>query len=284
MDEAPWIVSAGGMHPVVEDLQRNLQKNVDLALVRTRASHLAFYEHLPDDVLRGSIERTVRAVMADLEADTNSVFPGGLAALGAQRTHYSSAQGDMLEAVRIGFDVVGEHVHEAFHDQYEIRLWWETRYRQLFCAGAVALSYTLLVARERLLDERTEELRRVQLPIVPLSDGILLVPLVGTIDAQRGADLKERVLAAVAQHSAHAVLLDITGVPSIDEAAAQQLLDAARAIALLGSRASFVGIGPNLARQIVASGFDLGKTPTFGTLEDGLVHALFALGKRIADV
>ena len=117
---------------------------------------------------------------------------------------------------------------------------------------------------------------------MPLSDGILLVPLVGSIDPQRGADLTERVLTAVIRHAAHAVLLDITGVPSIDAAAAQQLLDAARAIALLGSRVSFVGIGPTLARQIVDSGLDLGATPTFATLEDGLVHALRVLGKRIS--
>lgn len=269
------------MQQVVEDLQRNLQKNVDLALVRTRASNLPFYQHLSDDVLRGSIERTVRAVMADLLAGSNAVFPGGLAALGAQRTHYASAQADMLEAVRIGFDVVGEHIHEAFHTEYEIRLWWETRYRELFCAGAVALSFTLLSARERLLEERTATLRRVQVPIVPLSEGILLVPLVGEIDTERGASLKERVLHGVQQHEAFAVLLDLTAVPRIDEAAAQQLLDAARAIALLGSQASFVGIAPALAHQIVVAGLELGRTPTFGTLEDGLTHALRRLGKHI---
>lgn len=269
------------MKLVVEDLQRNLSVNVDAAFQRTRQANLPFYAHVTDEQLRGSIERTIRAVMADLHADTNAVFPGGLAALGAQRTHHASVQGDMLHAVEIGFDVVGSHIHAAFHDDMSARLWWEGRYRQLFCAGAVALSFTLLQARERLLEERTQMLRSAQVPIVPLSDGILLVPLVGALDTERGADLKERVLAAVASHEAYAVLVDVTAVPQIDHAAAEQLLEMARAVALLGSAASFVGIGPHLARQIVEAGLDLGRTPTFATLEDGLTHALRRLGKRI---
>lgn len=272
------------MKQVVDDLQQNLASNVEAAFLRTRRENMEFYTQVPDDMLRGSIERTIRAVMADLLAGSNAIFPGGLAALGAQRTHYASVQGDMLKAVEIGFDVVGEHIHRAFHQDYEARLWWETRYRQLFCAGAVALSATLLQARERLLEERTEMLRQAQVPIVPLSDGILLVPLVGALDTSRGADMKERILAAVSTHEAHAVLVDVTAVPRIDEAASEQLLETARAVALLGSLASFVGIGPHLARQIVEAGLDLGNTPTFATLEDGLEHTLRRLGKRIVEV
>ena len=269
------------MKQVVDDLQQNLALNVEAAFQRTRRANLPFYTHVSDEQLRGSIERTIRAVMADLHADTTAVFPGGLAALGAQRTHYASVQADMLQAVEIGFDVVGAHIHSVFHDDMNARLWWETRYRQLLCAGAVALSFTLLQARERLLEERTELLRKAQVPIVPLSDGILLVPLVGALDTDRGADLEERVLHAVAAHQAQAVLVDVTAVPHIDHAASEQLLAMARAVALLGTAASFVGIGPHLARQIVEAGLDLGRTPTFATLEDGLTHALRRLGKRI---
>lgn len=271
------------MKAVVDDLQAHLSQNTESAFQRTRRANLELYAHVPDEHLRISIERTIRAVMADLLAGSNTVFPGGLAALGAQRTHYSSAQGDMLRAVEFGFDVVGEHIHRAFHADAGARLWWETRYRQLFCAGAVALSSTLLQARELLLEERNEMLRRAQVPIVPLSDGILLVPLVGSLDAHRGTDLQERVLAGVVTHEARAVLVDVTAVPELDQAASAQLLEMARAVALLGSRAALVGISPRLARQIVEAGLDLGGTPTFASLEDGLTHALRGLGKRIVD-
>lgn len=132
---------------------------------------------------------------------------------------------------------------------------------------------------------REEELRGVieemSTPVLPVHEGILVVPLVGRLDAARGAQLMEVLLRGVQQHRAIAALIDITGVAVLDAEVAGHLVQATRAAALLGTSCVLVGASPAVARTLVELGIDFGDLPTERDLAAGITYALARQGKAI---
>jgi anti-anti-sigma factor len=122
--------------------------------------------------------------------------------------------------------------------------------------------------------ELLERIRQVSTPIAPVVEGILVVPLVGTVDAERTALMTERLLQAVSQARAQVVILDITGVPVFDAEAAQLIVRLAQSVRLLGAELLLVGVGPTTARTIVELAIDLSGLRALGSLQDGLALAL----------
>ncbi len=127
------------------------------------------------------------------------------------------------------------------------------------------------------LDEKTELLeviRAVSTPIVPIHDGILVVPLIGVLDEERATLLTERVLRTIVTTSSQVVLLDLSGVPVFDERAAELLVRTGRAVRLLGAELIIVGLSSAIARTIVELDLDLAGITTLSTLQAGLSLAL----------
>lgn len=115
-----------------------------------------------------------------------------------------------------------------------------------------------------------ELVRQLSTPLLPIAEGVLVAPLVGQMDAGRGEHFIEVLLEGIQQHAAKVVLIDVTGVPSIDASVAEQLLRAARAARLLGTRTALVGITPDVARTMVGLGFDATGLETFADLRAGM--------------
>ncbi|WP_437641617.1 PAS domain-containing protein [Sorangium sp. So ce854] len=134
------------------------------------------------------------------------------------------------------------------------------------------------IATQRQLLEVIQELST---PVIPVHDGILVVPLVGTIDSARGAQLLEALLQGIQRHQAETVIVDITGVPVLDADVAARLLQATRAAALLGATCVLVGASPDVARTLVAQGIDMGNLLTHRDLQAGIRYALARQGKAI---
>ena len=126
-----------------------------------------------------------------------------------------------------------------------------------------------------------EVVRELSTPVIPIHDGILVLPLVGTIDSTRAAQIMDSLLGAIQRDQASVVLLDVTGVPMVDTGVIDHLLRAIRAASLLGARAVLVGITPNVAQTMVQLGVDLGGVVTRGNLQAGIAHALALLGLQI---
>ncbi|WP_437608991.1 substrate-binding domain-containing protein [Sorangium sp. So ce834] len=129
-------------------------------------------------------------------------------------------------------------------------------------------------AIERALSETVRELG---CPLIPLLPGVLLVPLIGMIDAGRARQVLEKVSEGVSRHRALRVLLDLTGVPFVDAQVADTLGVTSRAAALLGARVYLVGVRPEIAMSLV--GVDLGVLATFSSLSAAL-RELAPAGKR----
>lgn len=119
-------------------------------------------------------------------------------------------------------------------------------------------------------DQLSETVRQLASPVLPLSDGVLVVPLIGAIDSERAQLLTRELLGAVERHKASHVLIDVTGVPVVDTQVARVLLDAASAVRLLGGTTALVGLRPELAQTIVGLGVDLSAVATYADLQAGL--------------
>ncbi|GAB4125359.1 MAG: hypothetical protein Fur005_40040 [Roseiflexaceae bacterium] len=123
-----------------------------------------------------------------------------------------------------------------------------------------------------------ETVRAIGSPVIPILQGVLLVPLVGAIDAARAQQIIERVLEGVNAEQAEIVLLDLTGVPLVDSHVASSLVQTARAVTLLGAEVLLVGIRPEIAQSIIGLGLDLQQIRTFSSL----AVALQSLRRRLS--
>jgi rsbT co-antagonist protein RsbR len=126
-----------------------------------------------------------------------------------------------------------------------------------------------------------EVVRELSTPVIPVHDGVLVLPLVGTIDSTRSAQIMDSLLSAVQRESASVVIVDVTGVPMVDSSVANHLLQAIAAASLLGARCVLVGISPVVAQTMVQLGIDLRGVATRGDLQAGIAHALRTLQLEI---
>lgn len=124
----------------------------------------------------------------------------------------------------------------------------------------------------------TATIRRLSTPVVEVWDEVLVMPLVGVVDSGRAQQMMEQVLDRIVERHARIVILDITGVPTVDTAVAEHLIRTTRAGRLVGARTVLVGIGPQVAQTLVRLGVSLGDVETFVDLRSGLESALAALG------
>ncbi|MEO7913336.1 MAG: cache domain-containing protein [Roseiflexaceae bacterium] len=123
-------------------------------------------------------------------------------------------------------------------------------------------------------DLLTATVRELASPVMPVMAGVVVMPLIGTIDTDRAALLVEALLTAIELHDAHIAIIDVTGVPIIDTQVAQMLLRAASAARLLGATPVLVGLRPELAQTIVGLGLDLRGIITRADLQSGVSYAL----------
>jgi PAS domain S-box-containing protein len=127
---------------------------------------------------------------------------------------------------------------------------------------------------EQVIAAQQAALRELSTPIIPLTDELVAMPLIGTIDSNRAQQVIETLLAGVASSRATTAILDITGVQIVDTQVANALLRAAQAVKLLGARVVLTGIRPEVAQTLVGLGLDLGGIITHATLQSGIAFAL----------
>ncbi|WP_026423886.1 STAS domain-containing protein [Actinokineospora inagensis] len=129
-------------------------------------------------------------------------------------------------------------------------------------------------AREEVIDEQAEQLLELTTPVVKLWDGVLAVPLVGTLDSARTQVVMEKLLESLVVTGAAHAIIDITGVLAVDTQVAQHLLKTVMAARLMGAECTISGIRPHIAQTIVGLGIEFGDITTKASLADALRHAL----------
>lgn len=137
--------------------------------------------------------------------------------------------------------------------------------------------------RETVIKRQQEELLELSTPVVKLWDGVLALPLIGTLDSQRSQTVMESLLQRIVDTGSEIAIIDITGVPTVDTLVAQHLLKTVTAIRLMGADCIISGVRPQIAQTIVHLGLDLGTLTTKANLADALKLALKRLGVNLGE-
>ncbi|MEU1588669.1 STAS domain-containing protein [Micromonospora sp. NPDC005710] len=128
--------------------------------------------------------------------------------------------------------------------------------------------------RESLIADQAEQLLELSTPVVKLWEGVVAVPLVGTLDSARAQVVMERLLQTLVDTGSPYAIIDITGVPAVDTQVAQHILKTVVAARLMGADCIISGIRPQIAQTIVALGIEFGDIATKASLADALRHVL----------
>jgi len=133
-------------------------------------------------------------------------------------------------------------------------------------------------SREAIIGRQQEELLELSTPVIKLWEGILAVPMIGTLDSSRTQLVMESLLQRIVETGSELAIIDITGVPTVDTLVAQHLLKTVAAIRLMGADCIVSGVRPQIAQTIVQLGIDLQGIVTKATLADALSLALKKVG------
>lgn len=153
---------------------------------------------------------------------------------------------------------------------------WEIS--QLLDALGMHTIRTFQKSREAVIKRQQEELLELSTPVVKLWDGVLALPMIGTLDSQRTQVVMESLLQRIVDTGSEIAIIDITGVPTVDTLVAQHLLKTVTAIRLMGADCIISGVRPQIAQTIVHLGLDLQGVVTKANLADALKLALTRLG------
>lgn len=132
--------------------------------------------------------------------------------------------------------------------------------------------------QDQLLSAHQQRLRELSTPLIPISDRIMVMPLIGSMDVERARQVMESALDGAAQRRAECVILDVTGLRDINAEVADLLVRAGQGLRLLGARVIITGIRPEVARALVELGTSLDTIVTRATLQDGVAHAMQVSG------
>jgi rsbT co-antagonist protein RsbR len=138
--------------------------------------------------------------------------------------------------------------------------------------------------RESVIARQQQELMELSTPVVRLWDGILALPLIGTLDSERTQVVMENLLQSIVATGSNIAIIDITGVPLVDTLVAQHLLKTVAAARLMGADCIISGIRPQIAQTIVHLGVDLGNVISKATLADAFTIALQRVNKKVVSV
>lgn len=140
-----------------------------------------------------------------------------------------------------------------------------------------------IASREQTISRQQDEMLELSTPVVKLWDGILALPLIGTLDSARTQIVMESLLTAIVETNSQVAIIDITGVPTVDTLVAQHLIKTITAARLMGADCYLSGIRPAIAQTIVHLGIDLVDIRTKAKLSDAFALALRQIGKTVID-
>ena len=130
------------------------------------------------------------------------------------------------------------------------------------------------ILQDKIIQMQAAALAELSTPLIPITDRALVMPLIGAIDTRRAQNVLDTLLHGISENQAQVVILDVTGVATMDSQVADTLLKAAQAVQLLGAQVILTGIRPEVAQMLVALGIDFSNMITRSTLQSGIAYVL----------
>jgi rsbT co-antagonist protein RsbR len=275
------------------------QREAAVALSTEEASRFAsLLEEHQDELVGSWTERVTASVrgrlsqaelqrqIADLRKGFQSALAGGAANLSAEASAELRAQLTELSSLRArqGFSATETAVSvfavkEALADllqggSVETTLKDYVAFSSFVDDAALFTFDSYVQVREDLIADQAEQLLELSTPVVKLWEGVVAVPLVGTLDSARAQVVMERLLQTLVDTGSPYAIIDITGVPAVDTQVAQHVLKTVVAARLMGAECIISGIRPQIAQTIVALGIEFGDIATKASLADALRFVL----------
>jgi rsbT co-antagonist protein RsbR len=146
---------------------------------------------------------------------------------------------------------------------------------------ATTVGVNFVQERERVIRQQQEAIRELSTPVLQVRERLLILPIIGQLDGQRARQLTEQLLSGIRSNRARVVVIDITGVPTIDSTVANHLVQTVDASRLMGASVIITGLSPEIAQTLVTLGVDLSKVNAVGDLQGGIEEAERLLGYSV---
>ena len=224
----------------------------------------AVYDNYVDALETGSIE-TLQAYARDL---SERIIPRGV------------DTDEVLGIVLLLRDVLARSLFVHYQRDPELLHRILDAYEPAANRIAVTVGVSFVEERERVIREQQEAIRELSTPVLQVRDRLVILPIIGVLDSQRARQLTEQLLGAIQTNRARVVVIDITGVATIDLTVANHLVQTVEAARLMGASAIITGLSSKIAQTLVDLGVDLAQMRTVGDLQGGLEEAERLLGYR----
>ncbi len=264
-------------------LRETIDDHLDAFVTGLIASGTSYQQAMFTDDLRDPARRTLLTISTCLENDDMQSLAAYGQEVGLHRARGNFALREMQKAcstLRHHIWLRLQHFLRTRPDWPSEVFWRLEDFLYVYCENYVASVGEVLeqaraevAAQSRELEQQRQVIRELGAPIMPVQDGILVLPLIGSIDSQRALQIMEDLLEAITHHQADQVIIDITGVPTVDTGVANHLLQAARAANLVGAHIILVGISTHVAQTMVQLGVDFSSIATHANLQEGLEYA-----------
>jgi rsbT co-antagonist protein RsbR len=230
---------------------------------------------LPDAALHGELTALYDAVIRGLDERGGADRLGEARALLAEMSHSRARQGFTPTETAAAVFLLKRAIRSVIGTDHALAY---VALSELIDELGLFTFETYSAAREDVIVNQTEQLLELSTPVVKLWDGILAVPLVGTLDSARTQVVMETLLQTLVDTGSGHAIIDITGVAAVDTQVAQHLLKTVVAARLMGAECIISGIRPQIAQTVVALGIEFGDIPTRAALADALRHVLHQRG------
>ena len=222
------------------------------------------YDNYVDALETGSIE-TLQTYAREL---SERIIPRGV------ETH------EVLGIVLLLRDVLARSLFTKYQEDLELLNSILDEYEPAANRIAVTVGVSFVEERERVIHDQQESLRELSTPVLQLRERLLILPIIGVLDSSRARQLTEQLLGAIQENRARVVVIDITGVATIDRNVANHLVQTVEASRLMGASTILTGLSSEIAQTLVDLGVDLGMMRTVGDLQGGLEEAERLAGYR----
>jgi rsbT co-antagonist protein RsbR len=181
-------------------------------------------------------------------------------------------------------DVLARSLFEKYREDFDLLNQVLDAYEPAANRIANTVAVSFVEQRERVIREQQDALLELSTPVLQVRERLLILPIIGVLDEVRARQLTEQLLHGIRAHRAKLVVIDVTGVPNMDEGVANSLVDTVTASRLMGADVIITGLSSEIAQTLVTIGVDLSKMHTVGDLQGGIEEAERQLGFRVSKV
>jgi rsbT co-antagonist protein RsbR len=189
---------------------------------------------------------------------------------------------EVLGIVLLLRDVLARSLFEKYQSDFKLLNRVLDAYEPAANRIANTVGVSFVQERERIIRQQQEAIRELSTPVLQVRERLLILPIIGVLDSQRARQVTEQLLRGVRSSRAKVVVMDITGVPTVDSTVANHLVQTVEASRLMGASVIITGLSSEIAQTLVTIGVDLSKMTAVGDLQGGIEQAERLLGYEVS--